>query len=200
MMAATDLVTTSEAAAYLQQPNTTGLLPAWIEAVSARLDDLCGPIVSRTVTDQLDGGMTSVLLSKPPVLSVTSVTEYVATTATVLTLATNSSQPTAGYHLDALAGRVERRSGASRASFPAGEKNVVVVYAAGRYADTASVGWRFKQAALIAVSHLWQVEHGTRNQTFSNPEGTAGFGPGWSIPKRALDILGDELSYKVAIA
>lgn len=201
-MAATDLVTVSEASAYLQAPGDSSLIAMWIEAVSARIDDLCGPVVARTVTESRDGGTDTVLLRYYPIYSVTSVTEYSGTTGQVLTLATNASQPTTGYHLNTANGVLTRRSGSGSTTFPEGAGNVVVVYNAGRYATTATVGERFKRAALISVSHIWQSEHGTRNQTFGGftDEGTASYGPGWSIPRRALDLLGNELVARIGIA
>ena len=202
MVAATDIVTVSEASAYLQAPADTALVELWISAVSNRLDDLCGPVVARTVTDSLTACDGSVILTSTPIYSITSVTEYTGTTAQVLTLATNASQPTTGYHLNTANGILSRRSGSGAANFPSGTKNIEVVYSAGRYASTATVTERFKRACLIAVSHVVQSDHGTRNQTFGGftDEGVATFGPGWVIPRRALDLLGNELIARIGIA
>ena len=54
--------------------------------MSRRLDRLCGPIVQRTITDEVHpGGCPSIRVRHWPVASFTTVTEYDATTPAVLT-------------------------------------------------------------------------------------------------------------------
>lgn len=200
-MTATDIVTVSEASAYLRDPTDVTQLAAWVSAVSGRLDDLCGPVVARAQTITRDGGNWSILIPDP-ILTVTSLTEYASTTAQVLTVETNASKPADGYLVDAENPRqVWRRSIGSAARFVSGASNVVLVASIGRYANTAAVSAQFKQAALVCVSHLWQAEHGTRGNTFGafDDQGSSTYGPGWAIPRRALDILGTEVRPKFGI-
>jgi hypothetical protein len=173
----------------------------WISAVSGRLDQLCGPVVVRSVTDFRDGGDYTIYLNPIylPVSSVTSVTEYQSGTAVTLTANTNTTAVADGYLLRTETGELTRRNGFYDQVFYPGRQNIRIVWSAGRYATTATVGTQFKQAALICISHLWQAENGTRNTTFGGPE-DGSFGPGWAIPKRALDILGTEVRPQIGIA
>lgn len=137
-------------------------LAQWITAVSRRIDDRCGPVVQRTVTDEAhDGGRHAIWLANAPIASITSLVEYDGTTATTLTAETNAAKPDDGYLLDGF-GRydrqVRRRSGNSDANFPAGRRNVVATYSAGRYASTAAVDEKFKLAAGSILRRLWHRE------------------------------------------
>jgi len=87
-VATLDVLTLTEAKEALnltatQQYDATEL-PAWITGVSARLDELVGPVVRRTITGEThDGGGHVIRLRYYPVTAVTSVTEYDGTVATV---------------------------------------------------------------------------------------------------------------------
>lgn len=164
-MAATDVLSIEEArsainvAAGVTTHDTE--LTTMNSAIAELMDELLGPIVARAVTEAHDGGRTTVTLDTTPVLSVTSVTEYDTDgTSTALTAETVSTKPASGYLLesdDHLA-LIHRRSSGADSMFQAGRLNVVVVTSAGRYADTAAVGARFKDAAKAALRAKWQVE------------------------------------------
>ena len=130
-----------------------------ITAASRMIDQVVGPVVVRTVTELHDGGKDRIWLRQPPVPTVTTVTEYDYTTATVLTAESNASKPDAGYLLRTVgtASYLARRTGGSATTFSSGDQNIEVVYQAGRYATTATVDARFKEAAVQAAIHLWQA-------------------------------------------
>lgn len=171
-------------------------LALWITAVSRRVDDICGPVVIRTVTNELhDGGRNTIVLDKGPVSSVTSVTEYDGTTATTLTAETNATKPTDAYLVER-EGRVvflRRRSSDADKDFEDGRNNIEVTYEAGRYADTASVDAKFKEAASAVLRRIQKREGGAWAQgadPFARPPEIGFF--------RAMDpmieeFLGDEL-------
>lgn len=128
-----------------------------VTAVSQAIDAACGPVVARTVTEVHAGGTSAIWPYQSPVLSVTSVTEFDGTTSTVLT---NESVfgtvggptgfvLTGGY-------RIDRRSGGHLHAFGAGQ--VQVVYEAGRFASTVTVGARWKYAASAILRRLWKRE------------------------------------------
>lgn len=194
-MATLDLVTLSEAQDFLRAAQSVDqtLLGSWITSASVAIDDLCGPVVQRTLTAELhDGGRTAVLLLSRPVSSVTSVTEYGASGAsTALTAESVSSKPASGYLLDDRAGMVFRRASGADWCFAAGRRNVSVTYVAGRVASTAAVTPRFKTACLMLVSHLWRVEHGTGN-TFGQTDGVF-TSSGFAVPNRVVELLGSEV-------
>lgn len=134
---------------------------SWITGVSRRIDELCGYVVQRTVTDELhDGGVPVIRPKHTPVVSVTTVVEYAETVGTTLTAETNASKPTSAYLLydDGHNAKVVRRSGNRDARFAAGRRNVALTYEAGRYADTASVDEKFKLAAQNIIRRLARRE------------------------------------------
>lgn len=137
-----------------------------ITAVSRRLDRLCGPIVQRTITDEPHpGGCPSIWVRHWPVASFTTVTEYDATVAQVLTREDFDTQPADGYLPErwestptaTFNGKIWRRSSGSGSWFPAGPEAVVVTYAAGRAANTAAVDPVFKEAASVALKNMWRT-------------------------------------------
>ena len=199
-MATTDIVSEQEAGAYLGNPaDATGWM-ALIEAISDRVDDLSGPVVQRAVTDVFDGGHSSVILRKPPAATITSVTEVIGTTSTALTLETASVKPSTGYLFDANTSIVYRRASGYDYPFWPNRQNVTVVYSAGRYANTAAVSQRFKQATLLTLAHHWQKERGTGNAWSGLDEDVVLLGDGFAIPRKAWDLLGNERRVRVGIA
>lgn len=180
-----DIVTLAEA--YEAINNTAGTghdteLAQWITGVSRRIDELCGPVVVRTTTNEAHNGGGSFLhLRQTPVDSVTSVVEYRHETANTLTAETNTNRPADAYLTDLRKhyARVTRRSGGADALFPWGRLNVVVTYEAGRAANTAAVDPQFKLAAGSILRRLWQRESGAwahGGDPFLNAgSGSAGF-------------------------
>lgn len=168
----------------------------FITAVSRRLDELCGPIVKRTVTDEAhSGGSGMIFLHKHPVASVTTVKEYAGTTLTTLTAETVASQIANQYQYDTRLGILYRRSSGSDYNFYTGRANVLVTYVAGRYDNTAAVDGKFKTAAGLILQELW----GPSASRWSRPPGSfqddvpVGMMPWAALPKPARDLLGDEL-------
>lgn len=169
-MADLDVITLTEGRAALLKENASNVddakLAGWITAVSKRLDRLVGPVVRRTITgEKHNGGHPEVFLRYHPNTSITSVTEYSGTTATVLTAETNASQPLDAYLVDdyeadptLLGNCLRRRSGGVDGTFPAGRKNVLVTYVPGRFADTGTVDADFKRAADLMLINLWRSQ------------------------------------------
>lgn len=194
-----DVITPTEAQASVSALGTGNdtMISLYITAVSQALDGLYGPIVARSVTDthHIPAGWYDVTVGlipyERPVLSITSVTEYdTANAAQVLTAESTSSLPAYGYYYDPASNEIQRRGGGFSRNFPPGGK-VVVVYQAGRYADTASVDAKFKTAAIITFQNLWRFGFGTGNQSFGAT--TDGSVPGFLIPYAAQSLLADEL-------
>ena len=201
-MAAADLLSLTETASYLgiaQKTKTDTEIQTFITATSLRVDEICGPNVIRTVTNEAhDGGATVIKLDHAPVSTFTTVTEYSGTTATVLTAESNSSQPANSYLWDTRTELLYRRANGGDWFFPAGRRNIVLTYQAGRVADTASVTSQFKEAALIIVAHLWRTERGAGTMTFGEDGGLVpGFG--FAIPRRAMELLADQVRGPVIV-
>ncbi len=141
-------------------------LASFVTAVSRRLDRLVGPVVRRTITaERHDGGRPTIYLRKHPNTSITSVTEYDGTTATVLTEETLGTAPIYGWLADPyefeptwLGNAIRRRSSGVDASFPTGRGNVLVTYLAGRYTDTGTVDEHYKLGARLMLINLWRSQ------------------------------------------
>jgi hypothetical protein len=199
---ALDLLTLDEAKRALNIPlaDTTfdTEVASYVTAVSQRLDDLCGPVVKRTITDEVhDGGYEYIFPNHTPVLSVTSVAQYSSGTATTLTAETVGTSTTANYLL--IGGGthesvIRRRSTWSDTSFPAGRSNVVITYVAGRFNDTGSVTPKFKQGAAKMLSLLWKGDQGAGTVTFGAPTELDGIGVvGFAVPRAVTDLLAYEI-------
>lgn len=169
-----DVLTISEArqAVGLTSDESDDRLKTLITAVSTQLDEMCGPVRTRTVTDELhDGGRHEILLRKLPVYSITTVTEYDNTTATTLTAETNATKASTNYMHAGTAGRLSsgrvfRRNNNGDDTFAPGRRNVTVTYVAGRAASTDGVPAKFKQAAAMMLRNVWVSEAASGSETF----------------------------------
>lgn len=135
----------------------------WVTAISQRIDDICGPVVSRAVSDVFDGtpSVATLYPRQTPVYSITSLTEYASTTATVLTAETNAAKQADGYQVGGYGGhhvKVLRMTSGAPAYFAGGYRNIELEYQAGRFANTAAVSAKFKEAAASILRRLWSRE------------------------------------------
>lgn len=191
----------NDPASAIEQSSTRDveIVDMWVPAVSRRIDDLCGPVVARTITEELhDGGVRKIWLHHTPIYAVTSVTEYDDTAAVTLTAETNAAKPSDAYLADG-PGRYDRyllrRSDNADAMFESGRRNVVVTYEAGRFADTASVDAKFKLAAASILRRLWSREAGAWARG-GDPFAEAGAGSvGFfkAVDPMVSEFLGDEM-------
>lgn len=177
---------------------TDDLLSRMNTAIARRLDRLCGAVVQRTVTAEIQKGCAcAVWLKQAPAASITSVTEYNASTSRVLTAQTlGSAAPASGYFAELnsnnpslLSGRLLRRTnGYDDVFWPW----VSVTYVAGRFASTSAVDDIFKTAASLMLKNLWRAATPTvgRQDEFDVPY--ANF-PTFTVPKAVLEMLSDEI-------
>lgn len=171
----------------------------YITAISRRIDELCGPVVCRTVTGELhDGGCTHIRPKHVPVASFSSVAEYVYTAAYTLTAETNTAKTGYNYLWDEVTQLLYRRSGGGDSWFPAGRHNIAITYVAGRAATTSAVDDKFRRAAGIILTHLWRVDRGGGTETFGS--GFSEYPTGFAVPARAMELLGDDLRARTMIA
>ena len=200
-MATTDVLTTAEALAAVNlSTESTGRLTQLVSAVSQQLDELCGPVVQRTITSEShDGGEDEIYLRVPPVASVTAVTEYRNTTAQALTAESNTSKTGYDFLVETTRGIVRRRSSNQDAPFPAGRRNVEVTYVAGRSSATSAVDPKFKQAAAMMLRNLWISEAASGSETigaFNEFPVNPLYGPGM-LNKVAALLNGEMLAPQV---
>lgn len=182
-MAATDLIDLDDArkALRLAASDTTrdaDLAETYVPAVTDVVEDVVGPVVSRSFTRTVDGGTVDVVLGHKGV-TVTSVVED----GTTLSSSTD-------YLVNAPAGIVSRGTSTSRFAFTGGRRNVVVTYTAGIADDTAAVPAAIKLAARLILAAMWQADQqGTRPQFGTNEQGTTTTPSGYAIPRRAYALL-----------
>ena len=190
-MALTDILTEDEALAAINMVGSGAShaleLGMWVSAISEAIDAACGPVVVRTVSETLDAAGGVLFLTQYPVDSVTTVTEYVSGTGTVLTA--ESTTVAGGYLLRN--GILARRSSFATINW---HGQVTVTYEAGRYATTAEVGAKFKLAAASILRRLWAREASAWSRG-GDPFAEAGAGPGFFRVAEPMiqEFLGDEL-------
>lgn len=184
-----------------------GEIAPWITGVSRCLDELVGPVVQRTLTDELyDGGWPDIDVAWWPVASVTSLYEYDGTTETELSAESNSSKPDDAYLLtpwnrdrSLYTGRIIRRSANADSRFPVGRANVKITYAAGRAANTAAVDERYKTAARIILDNAWsrrQTDTFDVDGLATNRRTILGFFVPRAVYDRLSGLLAGELRYQ----
>lgn len=207
MSNAVDILTLDEGKSILQiatlDTEEDDILARYITAVSRLLDQRVGPTVSRSCTaETYNGGKLYIRLRQRPVLSITSLVEYSATTPFTLTAATVTSQPNYGYLADAYppdptlkSGKIWRRSGNANIGFAPGQLNVLATYSAGRYSSTTQVDARFKHAAGICLENLWRDREQTVTQ-FGEFDVPAASFPTFALPRAVTDLLADEIYWQ----
>src|SRR3954470_17383830 len=118
MADALDVITLAEAKQALNAgPSSTtddALLASYVTTVSRRMDQLCGPIVKRTVTETFDGSCGTLLLKSRPVISITSVVD------------TGTTLDPSGYTVTPSTGVLRKVSGVYLSAFRWGIASVVV--------------------------------------------------------------------------
>jgi hypothetical protein len=165
-MATLDILTeveASEAASGVDTATLSTELPRMVTAVSARIDELVGPVVNRTITEYHDGGGV-IRPRQTPVSSVTTLTNWDGSTQTSYTadtwgVAGNANgfliEQSGSYPHDTL---IYRRSSGTSLAWPNGHRNLKLVYVTGRAATTATVDARYKECAAEVLRRLWDRE------------------------------------------
>jgi hypothetical protein len=181
--------------AHLNIPSGDGRqddeLQGFILAAGDLARNVVGPILPETHTEWRDGGAATLSLDWQPVASVQSVTEYVASTAWVLTeQPLGASLDAYGYTVDTEMGTVTRRAVGVAVPFPRGVRNVRVAYTAGRGGVSP---WAVRLGALELIRHLWQItQQSGGRQRFGTAGGYDDSGPavptGFALPARVLEL------------
>ena len=200
-----DLVTLAEVKPGLNIPtNDTSddtELAVIITAVSQRIVELCGPVVNVLRTNETyDGGYGDIFLRNvawSPTNSIGTVTisEYdSAGVATSLSAEDYDTKPVDGYIVNPEEGAIVRRYSGGAGRFAPGYRNVVVTYTVGRAATTAAVPAKFKQAAIIAINHLWSTLGSSSTAAQAGAVDGLPYGvPPFALPKASIDLLHGEI-------
>jgi len=166
-------------------------LQGFIDAAEAIIVYNVGPVEETTFTEVHSGGGPTIVLDNPPVISVTSVTEYVGPVAYALTQAELGVAAGAySFSLDdPAAGIICRRyTGGLAGNFAGGYRNVQVVYVAGR----ATVPADIHMAVLEDLRGLYQESQqgGRPSFTGTAEEETWSAGPMHLFPRLAGILSG----------
>jgi hypothetical protein len=152
------LCTLAEAKAQLRKASTADdtLIQTYIDAITVPLEKYCGPIVPRSVTEWPEWAGSVIMLDQPPLISVTSLTEYRGNTSFLYTEATDPTQGSLyTFMVDpTLNGKITRVFNGGRTLPFTGP--VKVVYQAG----LASVPTNINLAARLLVQSLWRTQNG----------------------------------------
>lgn len=201
-----DVLTLAEAKGALnldtEAANHDTQLARVITAMSGRLDELVGPVVQRTITDEvIDTGCSGdVWVRRWPVTSWTSVIEYDdAGNSTTLTEETYDTKPTDAFLPERSAtptapynGHLHRRESGSPHEFA---QTLVVTYLAGRFPVVGDVDARFKEAAIVSLQNWWRSRQ-LSIAPLDQPEGFdvpfATF-PRFAVAHAVKDLLADEV-------
>ncbi len=207
-----DVLTLAEAKAVLDIDPNDGTkdkeVARVVTATSRKLDHLCGPVVTRTISNETHefatyrdwGTRTTIEFNFCPVTTIVTVTNYLGTTATVLDAQTPGTSPSNGYYAESykpdaslLSGVITRKTGLY--PYPFGDL-VSVTYIAGRYASTTLVDARFKEAASVTLRNSWRpYQQGVALLgEFDVPQQTF---PSHGVPNYVFDILYDEIKPQI---
>lgn len=166
-------------------------LQGFIDAATATVEGIVGPVVQRTITEVHNGGGPFIVLNNPPIISVTSVTEMAGQTAYSLTDAEiNTTTGAYSFSVDSYdRGVIARRwSGGIVGPFIGGVRNIQVVYVAGR----PTVPPAIRLGALLLIEHLWeQTQRGnSTGRPLPNRDETSDVDYGPTKQDQAMSLLG----------
>ena len=170
MADALDVLSLTEAKGILAVSDTSQdtQIARLITAASRRLDLAVGPIVTRTVSNEVHefatyrdwATRTTIEFDYCPVNSFITVTNYLGTTPTVLTQQTPGTSPSDGFFAESYkpdktlySGIITRKTGLY--PYPFGDI-VACTYIAGRYTSTSTVDAKFKEAAGVMLRNSWR--------------------------------------------
>ena len=166
-------------------------LQLFLSAATAVVENITGPIVSRSVTETHDGGAgtrTTLVLRQRPLLSIQSVTEYVGLTANSLVQAATPAASTAfSYTVDMETATLTRRLSSGQSfAWAWGDQNVTITYTAG----FATVPLNIVLATLEQVRHMYQTTQlGGRPSFGGTGDGGYQTGYGYGIPNSVREYL-----------
>jgi hypothetical protein len=169
-------------------------LRLYIMAATPIMENIIGPILQQTQDQWYDGGSPIIMLTKTPVISVTSVTETFGANVirTLIYQPLDGITPVDafGYTLDSKSGALIRRVSGVAAPFAAGRRNVHVISQVGRVLTANQV-----LATRLVVRQLWLV---SGQQGLRPSMGTPGSAPsaptGFAVPNAVYELCAPDAS------
>ncbi len=203
-MAALDILSATEASRAALGTDATAheeQIQRMISAISARIDEICGPVVEREVTEYHAGGREVIRPRQTPVSSVTTLRHWNGSSITVYTQDEWGEPPSAdGFLLEqsgsyAHDARIVRQSSGTHVCWLDGHRSIELVYVAGRAADTDSVSPKFKLCAETILRRAWDREAGAWARGADPFQETAGGSSRFfkAIDPMVREFLADEM-------
>jgi hypothetical protein len=174
------LVSLADAKAHLGEQSSLQdeEIRGYLEVATEIVENIAGPCSVRAFTERVRTGADQLLLSRMPVVAVTSVTSVRDSSVT---------WASAGLDVDTSAGIVSPAAGGY---FTNGPWNVA--YTAGR----TSVSARHTQAVLEQLWHMWATQRGQQTDSTTPDlldvaefESRSPFGLGFLVPRRVMELL-----------
>lgn len=192
----TTIVSLAEAKEILHQTSTTvndAKIQGYNAAATSFVEYMCGPVVQKTITEQLPIRGTEQVLTRPPVLALVPWTVLPAQLTAIGITVPDPPSPMVRtkiygieYPLDLLECDLERGIVTHAAGLPFYYCAYMWQYTAGRLVIPAGM----YEATKIILKHLFMVETtGTGTGTGSGDEETTSTGFGFAVPNRAMELL-----------
>lgn len=163
----------------------------FMAAATPIMEDLVGPIISRSHVESYDGGTSQIALLWTPVVSITSIVESYGTFERTLTaqdvFAGTGGLDTYGYTVDLVSGIVTRRASGVALSFAPGRRNIQVAYLSGR----GTVSGNVLLATRILIRYLWSQSQ-LRSPLVNGPPEPVSYTPkGFAVPNMVIELCAD---------
>lgn len=180
----------SEAREYLNFTSDTSHdteLQRFVDAADPVVENIIGPVTSAAFDELYDGGRNLIVLRHWPVISVETVTEYIGTAATVLTVAATPNVATSSSYMLDQDGILYRFGTVGIPYwFAYGVRNVRVQYTAGRSTIPPNV----KLATLELIRHLYQSTQQSGRPAFGGAGEDQPWAPAaFAVPTRVIELL-----------
>ncbi len=173
------IVSLAEAKAHLNLGSTVDddELRFFLDAATELVESYTGrAFARRTLTERRSGGTRALILSRTPVLSVTTVT------------ADGTAVTADSFVLNSAAGVVSYGASGSSGVWPRGDSNIEITYVAG-YANPPAAA---RMATLRLIGHLWQRTQTAPHPAFSSsPDAVAEWNSStaYAMPPAVRDLL-----------
>lgn len=167
-------------------------LRSLIASCRPAMEDLCGPIIPRTIVGETqDGGSIYVILDWAPLISIQSVQEswgnYVRTiTSQPLT---GTGFDAYGYTADLRTGKLVRRVSGASTRWAKGQENILVNYTAGRSIMSPNL----QRACRRMVRWAWQSEMQGQRPNGTKPDTVVATPGGYSMPSVVKVLCADDV-------
>lgn len=147
-----------------------------------------GPLdlVDQPVVEWHDGGGTSIMPYRTPLVSVTGVAETIGTiTYQLHEVDPGSSADPWAYSVSRSTGAITRRAAGIATAFAAGERNIMLTYTYG----FATLPNDIQLALKMLVKHLWLTQRGSTQRPNAGGDDMPQAGAAFMWPYRVLEIL-----------